>query len=109
MNRVLPLIALLLACRLSARVMAVDAGPAPASSLPAPVGRHVDFAKEIKPLFEASCNQCHGKGKDKGGFSLETGEAFFKGGVSGPAATIGKSGESHIVALVAGTDPDSVM
>src|SRR6478672_2185994 len=78
MNRALPLIGLLLAWGMSARVMGADAAPAApaAASLPAPAGRHVDFAKEIKPLFEASCIQCHGKGKDKGGFSLETRQAF---------------------------------
>src|SRR6185369_17021551 len=57
----------------------------------------------------ASCIKCHAKGKDKGGFSLETRPAFLKGGDTGPGAVIGKSGESLVVKLVAGTDPDSVM
>lgn len=77
--------------------------------LPAPASTHVDFVKDIKPLFEASCIQCHAKGKTKGGLSLETREAFLKGGDTGPAAAPGKSGESLIVKMVAGVDPDSVM
>jgi mono/diheme cytochrome c family protein len=79
------------------------------ATLPPPAARPVDFEKEIKPLFEAACIKCHAKGKDKGGFSLETREAFLKGGDTGPGAVIGKSGESNIVELVAGLDPDSIM
>ena len=29
----------------------------------------VDFSKEIKPIFEASCIKCHGRGKTKAGSS----------------------------------------
>lgn len=77
--------------------------------LPPPATHPVDFAKELKPLFEASCVKCHAKGKDKGGFSIETREAFLKGGETGPAALPGKSNESYVVTLVAGIDPDEVM
>lgn len=87
----------------SVAVAATDA------KLPPPASRTVDFEKEIKPLFEAACIKCHAKGKDKGGFSLETRDAFLKGGDTGPGAVLGKSGESNIVELVAGLDPDSIM
>src|SRR5688500_12645973 len=36
-----------------------------AGKLPPPATRQVDFARDIKPLFEASCIQCHAKGKTK--------------------------------------------
>jgi mono/diheme cytochrome c family protein len=78
-------------------------------ALPAPAGHPVDFVKEIKPLFEASCIQCHAVGKDKGGFSLETRAAMLKGGDDGDQVVLGKSGDSNIVKLVAGVDPDEVM
>ena len=65
--------------------------------------------KDIKPLFEASCIQCHGKGKIKGGLSLESREKLLKGGDSGPAVVPGKGHESLAVKLVAGLDPDNVM
>ena len=77
--------------------------------LPPPATRAVDFQKDIKPLFEAACIKCHAKGKDKGGFSLETRQSFLKGGDTEPAALVGKSAESYIVELVAGIDPDNVM
>lgn len=80
-----------------------------ASALPPAADHPIDFAKDIQPLFEASCIQCHARGKDKGGFSLETREAMLKGGDDGPVVVLGKSGESDIVQRVAGVDPDTVM
>ena len=82
---------------------------ADAAKLPPPAPHTVDFEKEIKPLFEAACIKCHAKGKEKGGFSLETREAFLKGGETGPGALIGKSGESLVVEAVAGIDRDLIM
>src|SRR5947207_8732475 len=78
-------------------------------ALPPPATHQVDFSKEIKPLFEAACINCHAKGKNKGGFSLETRESFLKGGDTGPAAVSGQSDKSLVVRLVAGLEPDSVM
>ncbi len=80
-----------------------------AAELPPPANHQVSFAKDIAPLFQNSCVKCHGKGKEKGGFSLETREAFLKGGDSGPAAEAGKSAESYIVELVASEDSSEVM
>ncbi|HZK83046.1 MAG TPA: DUF1549 domain-containing protein, partial [Humisphaera sp.] len=86
------------------------AEPATNSQALAPsANRKVDFIKDIKPLFEASCIQCHAKGKDKGGFSLETRQSLLKGGDSGPAVVVGHSADSAMVKLVAGVDPDGVM
>ena len=79
------------------------------AKLPAPVNRPVDFVKDIKPLFDASCVQCHAKGKSKGGFSIETREALLKGGDGGPAVVPGKSADSRLIHLVAALDPDNVM
>ena len=79
------------------------------AKLPAPANRPVDFVKDIKPLFDASCVQCHAKGKTKGGLSMETRDALLKGGASGPAVVPGKSADSRLVHMVAALDPDNVM
>ena len=79
------------------------------AKLPAPASRQVDFVKDVKPLFDASCVQCHAKGKAKGGLSLQTREEMLKGGKSGPAVVPGKSAESRMVHLVGALDPDNVM
>src|SRR6266545_7587402 len=83
--------------------------PEQAKTLPSPANHQVDFAKEIKPIFEASCIKCHGRGRIKGDLSIENRETLLKGGESGPALVPGNSAESHLIELVAGLDPDSVM
>src|SRR2546427_5348061 len=83
--------------------------PEQAKSLPPPAVHQINFTKEIKPIIEASCIKCHGRGRDKGGFQMDTRETFLKGGDSGPAVGVGKSAESHLIELVSGLDPDSVM
>src|SRR5438309_8935757 len=83
--------------------------PDQAKALPPPAARKIDFAKEIKPIFEASCIKCHGRGRTKGDLSIESRDTLLKGGESGPAIVPGKSAESHLIELIAGLDPDSVM
>jgi mono/diheme cytochrome c family protein len=83
--------------------------PEQAAQLPPPASHAVNFSKEIKPLFQASCVTCHGRGKAKGGFRLDTRETALKGGDSGPALLPGKSADSLLIALVQGVDPDNVM
>ena len=69
----------------------------------------VDFVRDIQPIFEASCVQCHARGKEKGGFSLETREDFLDGGENGVAAVVGKSAESAVMKLIMSTDAETVM
>lgn len=83
--------------------------PEQAAALPAPASHPIQFATEIKPILEASCIKCHGKGRDKGDFKIDTRETILNGGESGPAVVPGKSGESYFIELVAGVDPDNVM
>jgi mono/diheme cytochrome c family protein len=83
--------------------------PEQLARLPAPTTAPVDFARDVKPIFDSACVKCHGKGKDKGGFSLETRELFFKGGDSGAPVVSGKSAQSLLIELVSGLDPEKVM
>jgi len=89
--------------------LAASLTPEQIAQLPPPAEHKIDFSKEIKPIFEASCIKCHGRGKDKGGLRIDTRETLLKGGDSGPVITLGKSADSLLVALVQGFDPDSVM
>jgi mono/diheme cytochrome c family protein len=77
--------------------------------LPRASTARVDFARDIQPILEASCVQCHARGKNKGLFSLETRQDFMDGGETGVPAVAGKSAESLVVAMISGLDPDSVM
>src|SRR5215471_1812015 len=80
-----------------------------AAHLPPSANHTVNFSKEIKPILESSCIKCHGRGRTKGSFQLDTRETFLKGGDSGVAVVPGKSADSLLIALVAGVDPDNVM
>jgi mono/diheme cytochrome c family protein len=83
--------------------------PFPDPALPPPAARAVQFKQDIQPILEAKCLQCHGRGRDKGGFELDNRETLLHGGNTGPAIVVGKSAESLLIERVATTDPDTVM
>ena len=83
--------------------------PEQAETLPPPASDPILFSRDIKPIFDASCTQCHGRGRNKGGFQLDTRETLLKGGDSGPVVLKGKSQDSLLIELVAGVDPENVM
>lgn len=83
--------------------------PEQIQSLPPAASRSVVFSQDIKPIFDASCVKCHGGGRTKGGFQLDTRETVLQGGDSGRAVVPGQSEESLLIQLVAGVNPDEVM
>src|SRR5437763_15316284 len=54
----------------------------------------VDFPRQVQPILERACIQCHGPEKQKGKLRLDSGEALQKGGENGPPITPGKPDES---------------
>ncbi len=93
----------------AALTAAAKLSPEQVAQLPPPRAGTVDFVRDVKPVFDIACVKCHGKGKAKGGFSLDTREVFFKGGDSGAPVVAGRSAESLLIELVAGFDPETVM
>jgi hypothetical protein len=83
--------------------------PEQLQQLPPPASHTINFTKEIKPILEASCIKCHGRGRDKGDFRIDSRETLLKDGGSGPAIVVGKSAESYLIELVMGFNPDNVM
>lgn len=70
----------------------------------------VDFARDIRPIFEANCYKCHDAAKHKGGLRLDSKATAFIGGDSGdPAIVPHDPDHSKMVQLVRGDDPSSVM
>lgn len=68
------------------------------------------FEKEVRPLLEESCFQCHGPEKQKGGLRLDRKADMLGGGDSGePAITPGKSSESPLIARVRSKQSDDMM
>jgi mono/diheme cytochrome c family protein len=79
------------------------------ATLPPAATRPVDFVRDIQPIFEASCVQCHGRGKAKGSFSIETRADFLAGGDRGEPIVPGDSAHSLVVEMISGLSPDDVM
>src|SRR6184192_236085 len=70
----------------------------------------IDFQKEIRPLFESRCYECHGPKKQKSGLRLDRKSSAFQGGDSGkPAVVPSKSAESLLVQKITSKDPDEIM
>ncbi len=106
MTRVAPTLAMLF---VTGGLALAKLPPDQQQKLPPAAATRIDFKQDIQPLIEASCVKCHGRGKAKGGFRLDTRETFLKGGDSGAPAETGRSADSLLIELVSGLNPDSVM
>jgi mono/diheme cytochrome c family protein len=62
----------------------------------------VDYAKDVKPILAKKCISCHGQGKAKGKFRVDTLANMFKGGSSGPGVVPGKPDDSTLVQSLTG-------
>ncbi len=71
--------------------------PAQLAELPPPADTRVEFKRDVHPILQARCVQCHGRGKASGRFSLESREKALEGGSSGPAIVPGRSAESYFI------------
>jgi cytochrome c553 len=70
----------------------------------------VDYFKDIQPILEARCYDCHRGTKVQGDLRLDTLAGALKGGEGyGPAITPGKPGESALLERAKTTDPDTIM
>jgi hypothetical protein len=70
----------------------------------------VDFKRDIQPILEQRCYECHGEKKQKGGFRFDRKSTVFQGGDSGqPLVVAGKATESPLLKRVTTTDQDEVM
>jgi len=86
--------------------LAVSAQSPPQS--PQPVAS-VDFARDIRPILEANCFECHGTKKSRGRLRLDLKATAFKGGNTGPAVIAHNSDESLMVRRVLGLDGEDRM
>jgi hypothetical protein len=87
-------VALLAAANLSVHADASKLPPAAAKT-------GVTFAKDIKPIFEASCTKCHGEEKPKAGLKLTSLEATLKGSREHKVVEPGDAAKSSLLLSVA--------
>ena len=68
-----------------------------------------DFDREIRPLLQKHCIECHGEKKQKGELRLDAKVHAFKGGHDGPAILAGKADASPLFQRITSTDDDEKM
>ena len=64
---------------------------------------NVDFAKEIQPILQKSCVECHGPQKAKSSLRLDLKADALKGGDTGALLVAGDAGKSLLIQVVEGT------
>jgi hypothetical protein len=64
----------------------------------------VDFDREIRPLLQERCIECHGEKKQKGELRLDAKSFAFKGGHEGPAIVAGKIDKSPLFQRITHAD-----
>ena len=69
----------------------------------------VDFAREIQPIFQATCFNCHGPKKAAGQLRLDLKSAAMKGGLSGPIIVPGNSKQSRLLMRILGEGGEARM
>jgi hypothetical protein len=91
-----------------------NAAPTAATLPSASAKTGVTFDTDIKPIFQASCVDCHngaGQRPPKAGLALDTRTSVLTGSRNGAVVTVGDSIHSDLVLSVAhiGDDPDQFM
>jgi len=76
---------------------------------PAAAVSGVTYAKDIRPLLEASCFRCHGDQRPKGGLKVNSLESVLKGGEDGKVVIPGDSKKSLLVIAAARIDDETAM
>ena len=77
----------------------------PAVTPPAPV----DFARDIQPILQNTCYECHGANKVKAKLRLDSRAGMMKGGDTGAIVVPGNSEQSLIVRRLLGLDGEDRM
>jgi mono/diheme cytochrome c family protein len=76
---------------------------------PASTQKDITYAKDIKPILEASCFNCHGEKNPKAGINLTSVENVLKGGKDGKIVEVGSGEKSLIVEATSQLNPRTSM
>ena len=73
-------------------------------------GAPVDFVRDVRPILERHCTECHGEKKQKSGLRLDVKSAALKGGDDhAPDIIPGKAKESPLIKMLLSDDKDERM
>ncbi|MBL9139811.1 MAG: DUF1553 domain-containing protein [Verrucomicrobiales bacterium] len=95
--------------RLAAMLVVLATQCGAASEPTAPAQPAIDFARDLRPILESHCFECHGPAKQKADLRLDRRSAALRGGDGGPAIVPGRSGDSLLLHRITATSPDEVM
>ncbi|MBI3838577.1 MAG: PSD1 domain-containing protein [Planctomycetia bacterium] len=93
-------ISVLAICLRGAPIGAAEPPQSPAAN------KKIDFARDVRPIFEARCFTCHGEKRQESDFRLDRGDDALRGGANGAAIVAGKGNASPLVERISGADPD---
>ena len=85
-------------------VVALNASSQTPAAAPA-----ADFVRDVRPILESRCYECHGPKKAKGRLRLDLKASAIKGGLTGPAVIPGNADDSLLVRRVLGLDGEDRM
>lgn len=90
---------------------AIDASPEKllAQQIPATAGKGINFARDIQPILQASCYQCHAGERPKGQLRLDSKNLALQGGISGKVIVPGSSKDSRLIHRVLGLGDEQRM
>jgi len=70
----------------------------------------IDFVRDVRPIFEAHCYDCHSGDTRKSGLRLDVKAAALKGGDNhGPDIIPGKAAESPLIQFLTSANEDEIM
>ncbi|MFN0078636.1 MAG: c-type cytochrome domain-containing protein [Prosthecobacter sp.] len=70
----------------------------------------VDFVRDVRPIFEQHCYECHGEKKQKSGLRLDIKSLAIKGGDKhAPDIVAGKPTDSPLIHFITTDDEDEHM
>ena len=70
----------------------------------------VDFVRDVRPIFQTHCYECHSEKKQKAGLRLDLKADALRGGNKhAPDIIAHKAADSPLIRFVTSTDEDEVM
>jgi len=103
------LLAACVALSWGAALAAQQAGVAQSSGGPPAATPRVDYQREIRPILDAKCGECHNATKRKGGLALESYADILDGGKDGPIVQPGHSADSMLLERLTGAGDEEQM
>ncbi len=75
-------------------------------AIPQPPSAGIDFARDVRPILERFCVECHGAALAEADLRLDVRDRFLSGGASGRPVVSGNAGASLLYQRIVSSDPE---